>query len=168
MLTPGPVIGLTQQRVPPFRTFAVHRKDGTFPVSRQREDYRMRNIKRAMVASALALPLTLGAAGVASADSFSQEHSHAGPNGSMSHSVQSGTGADGGSSYEESMTSAGPDGANSSGTSANAGSDGSTSFDSFENSAGSDGVSSSETSASTDGSDSEQGALSGVLGGLGL
>lgn len=122
----------------------------------------MRSIRRAMVASALALPLTLGTTGVASADDFTQENSHAGPNGAASHSVQAGTDTDGGSSYQESNTSAGPDGANSSGTSANADADGSTSFEHHQNSAGPDGVSSSETSASTDGQQEDKGLLSGL------
>lgn len=130
----------------------------------------MRTIRRAMVAGVLALPLTLGAAGVASADDFSHESTQTGPNGVVSQSVQSSTDADGGSSYNESNTSAGPDGATSGGTSANAGADGSTSFEQHENSAGPDGTSSSNTSASTDGAgqDESQGVLSGVLSGVGL
>jgi hypothetical protein len=78
----------------------------------------MRTIRRAMVAGALALPLTLGTAGIASADtSYNENSSFAGPDGASTYSVSSwaGTGDNGyyggGASFEESESSASADGA---------------------------------------------------------
>ncbi|MEV7554001.1 hypothetical protein AB0N89_30660 [Amycolatopsis sp. NPDC089917] len=75
----------------------------------------MRTIRRTIAASALALPLMIGAAGVASADSFGSTEVQAGPDGAATHSVQSDTHR-GSSSFHENSSAAGPDGAGSSET----------------------------------------------------
>lgn len=80
----------------------------------------MRTIRRTMAAGALALPLTLGAAGIASADSFGSTQVQASPDGVATHSVQAN--ADRGtSSFHENATTAGPDGAASTDTHASTG-----------------------------------------------
>ncbi|RSN53671.1 hypothetical protein DMH01_38910 [Amycolatopsis sp. WAC 04182] len=69
----------------------------------------MRTIRRTLAASALAVPLTLGAAGIASADSYGSTEAQAGPDGAATHSVQASTDR-GSSSFHENSTAAGPDG----------------------------------------------------------
>jgi hypothetical protein len=137
----------------------------------------MRTIKRAVVASALALPLTLGTAGIASADTdYNENGSFAGSDGAGSYSVsaqadgnhEGGNGGDG-TSFEESSNFAGPDGAFSEYTRANADGDGGASFEQGSSSATADGASSQNVSSSTDGNgdnggaDEEQGLLGGLL-----
>ncbi|AGM09866.1 hypothetical protein AB0E55_24800 [Amycolatopsis keratiniphila] len=126
----------------------------------------MRTIRRTLVASALALPLTLGAAGIASADTYGSTEVQAGPDGAATHSVQSDTHR-GSSSFHENSAAAGPDGAAHSSTSATAGENGDSQYRQHSGWAGQDGAGSSETHSSTDGG-SDQGVLSGTLGAIGL
>ncbi|EME54552.1 hypothetical protein H074_27758 [Amycolatopsis decaplanina DSM 44594] len=117
-----------------------------------------------MVASALALPLMIGAAGIASADSYGSTEVQAGPDGAATHSVQAGTHR-GSSSFHENSTAAGPDGAATSDTSATANRNGDSRYRQHSGWAGQDGAGSYETHSSTgDG----QGVLSGTLGAIGL
>ncbi|MBB5853229.1 hypothetical protein ACFQ05_08010 [Amycolatopsis umgeniensis] len=122
----------------------------------------MRTIRRTMVASALALPLMIGAAGIASADSFGSTQVQAGPDGVASHSVQADTHR-GSSSFHEHSSAAGPDGVASQHKSASADRDGGSKYQEHSGWAGQDGAGSSETHSSTDGGH-DQGVLSGVLG----
>lgn len=82
----------------------------------------MSTVRRAIVAGALALPLTLGTAGIASADTaYDADHSYAGVEGAGSYEVnsfagdhESGDNGDdtdgyGGAYFEESWSHAGPD-----------------------------------------------------------
>ncbi|WP_211323187.1 hypothetical protein [Amycolatopsis palatopharyngis] len=136
----------------------------------------MRTVKRAVVASALAFPLTLGTAGIASADaSFGENGSFAGADGAGSYSVSSQADghvrADGdGTSFEESSSFAGPDGAWTEYVSAHADGDGDTSFEQGSSSATSEGASSENVSSSAggdvhiEGSEDEQGLLGGLIG----
>jgi hypothetical protein len=126
----------------------------------------MRTIRRTMAAGALALPLTLGAAGIASADSFGSTQVQAGPDGAATHTVQSGT-HDGASAFHESSTAVGPEGAATSDTAAKADSHGDSQFRQHAGWAGQDGVGSSETHAST-GNSHDRGVLSGTLDAIGL
>jgi hypothetical protein len=73
----------------------------------------MRTIRRVMVAGALAIPFTLGAAGIASADvGYGENESWAGPDGAYKSSVSSFAGSGGeGVYFQESSSWAGPDGA---------------------------------------------------------
>lgn len=81
----------------------------------------MGTVRRAMVASALALPLTLGTAGIASADSgYGENESYAGAEGAGTSNVQSYAGGHGhhghgydsfGAYFAESSSHAGPEGA---------------------------------------------------------
>lgn len=73
----------------------------------------MRKFTRSVVTGALAAPLLLtGAAGIAAADSYSDQSSVAGPSGAWSEGVHSGTGEGGhGATFSRSMNGAGPDGA---------------------------------------------------------
>ncbi|GAA3587182.1 hypothetical protein GCM10022222_84790 [Amycolatopsis ultiminotia] len=136
----------------------------------------MRTIRRVVAASAIALPLTIGAAGLASADTYDQNTVSVGADGATVHNVHSSTGQDGrgtnsggGASYEQNNSTAGPDGASSDRTNANADGNGGASYDTSHDSAGPDGASSSSTHASTGGQHhNHQGrVLGGLLGGLG-
>ncbi|MER7863443.1 hypothetical protein ABTX61_30365 [Amycolatopsis japonica] len=98
----------------------------------------MRTIRRTLVASALALPLTLGAAGIASADTYGSTEVQAGPDGAATHSTSATAGENGDSQYRQ-----------------------------HSGWAGQDGAGSSETHSSTDGGH-DQGVLSGTLGAIGL
>ncbi|MBK1789426.1 hypothetical protein [Prauserella cavernicola] len=123
-------------------------------------------IRRTMIASALALPLALGTAGFASADTgYDEQSSMVGPDGASTSSVSAQTGENG-SSFEHSSTGATSDGAWSESTEANADANGGTSFEHNSNSASGDGASSHSVTSNTDGGPG--GPLSGVLGGLGL
>ncbi|MFJ8914085.1 hypothetical protein [Amycolatopsis sp. NPDC102389] len=126
----------------------------------------MRTIRRTLAASALAVPLTLGAAGIASADSYGSTEVQAGPDGAATHSVQAGTDR-GSSSFHENSTAAGPDGAATSDTSATANRDGDSHYRQHSGWAGQNGAGSDETHSSTDGGH-DQGVLSGTLGAIGL
>jgi hypothetical protein len=135
----------------------------------------MRTIKRAMIAGALALPLTLGTAGIASADvGYGENGSFAGPDGAGDYSVSSQAGGSGesggnggGTSFEESSSFAGPDGAWNDYTSANADGDGNTSFEQGSSGASADGAYSEEVSSSAGGDSENEGTESeGLLGGL--
>ena len=137
----------------------------------------MRTIRRTMAAGALALPLTLGAAGIASADSFGSTQVQAGPDGAATHTVQSDS-QRGASSFHENTTAAGPDGAATSGTSATADRHGDSQFRQHSGWAGQDGVGSSDTHSGTDAQthgshdqgshDHGEGVLSGTLDAIGL
>jgi hypothetical protein len=95
----------------------------------------MRTIRRAIVAGALALPLTLGTAGIAFADigypdgngtadlSFEETLSWAGPDGAGSDSTYANADGDGDATFEQDSATAGPDGATSDSVSASTGSD---------------------------------------------
>ncbi|WIV60447.1 hypothetical protein [Amycolatopsis nalaikhensis] len=124
----------------------------------------MRTIRRAMAAGALALPLTLGAAGIASADSFGSTEVQAGPDGAATHSVRTGT-HDGGSGFHEVSTAATPDGAAVSGTTATADQHGDTQYRQQAASATEDGVATQDTSATSDthADIPGEGVLSGTL-----
>jgi hypothetical protein len=77
----------------------------------------MQTIRRAMIAGALALPLTLGTAGIASADTgvtFEESTSWAGSDGAGIDSTYSIAGSDGNTTFEQNSATAGPDGASSS------------------------------------------------------
>jgi hypothetical protein len=120
----------------------------------------MHTIKRALVAGALALPLTLGTAGIASADtSYDENGSFAGPDGAGQYSVssQAGNGEDGengdggdGVAFEESSSFAGPDGAWSEFVRSFADGDGGTFFERGSSSATEDGASSNNVESSAD------------------
>jgi len=109
----------------------------------------MRTIRRTMAAGALALPLTLGAAGIASADSFGSTQVQAGPDGAATHSVQSGTHR-GGSTFHENSTAAGPDGVATSDKAASADRHGGSQYRQHAGTASKDGVATQDTSAQTD------------------
>ncbi|MBE1500579.1 hypothetical protein H4696_007679 [Amycolatopsis lexingtonensis] len=109
----------------------------------------MRTIRRTMAAGALALPLTLGAAGIASADSFGSTQVQAGPDGAATHSVQSGTHR-GGSTFHENSTAAGPDGVATSDKAASADRHGGSQYRENAGTASKDGVATQDTSARTD------------------
>jgi hypothetical protein len=121
----------------------------------------MRTIKRALVAGALALPLTLGTAGIASADTMYDENgSFAGPEGAGQFSVSSQAsdgeevengengGGEGGVSFDESSSFAGPDGAFSEFVRSFADGEGGTAFERGMSSATEDGASSNNVEAS--------------------
>lgn len=71
----------------------------------------MRKLHRGIAAGTLALPLVLGATGVAAADSFQQGNTAAGPDGAASHTVSTNADGSGNASYDQKHTAAGPDGA---------------------------------------------------------
>jgi hypothetical protein len=137
----------------------------------------MRTIKRTVVVNALALPLTLGTAGIASADTgYNETGTFAGADGAGSYSVSAqadgnseGGTRGGGTSFEESSSFAGPDGAFNEYTRARAHGDGGTSFEQDSSSANADGASSNNVSSSAGAHgdngdvDEEQGLLGGLL-----
>ncbi|MGW4488754.1 hypothetical protein ACWEOE_33555 [Amycolatopsis sp. NPDC004368] len=133
-------------------------------------------IRRIVAAGAIALPLTLGAAGIASADTYTDTSVSAGPDGVSTSSTHASTGdhGGGGASYQQHNSMAGPDGATSDHTTATTGGhgdNGGASFDQGQNWAGPDGASSSHTSSNTGtGTDSGSGhgVLTGIVGSLGL
>jgi hypothetical protein len=91
----------------------------------------MNSIRRTMIAGALALPLMLGAAGIASADtsggwgndgpSYHETGSSAGPDGASNNSVHSGSDGWGGSYFHGHYDWAGPDGSTSHDTGSSSG-----------------------------------------------
>jgi hypothetical protein len=130
----------------------------------------MRTIRRAMVAFAIAVPLTLGGAGIASANDYNGRG-------------YGGYGADG-VSWSESSSSAGPDGAYSEYTASGA-NDGATYYQHESNGANADGAYSNNVNSSAGGhyyddgytdeeytedeyDYTEGGLLTGLLGGIGL
>jgi hypothetical protein len=132
----------------------------------------MRTIRRTMIASALALPLTIGAAGVASADSFSEHGTYVGPEGAHSQSVSTYAGEQGGTSFEQQSSSVTAEGAWTEQVSTGTSVDGETTFEQSSSGAGEDGAYSDSTSASAGGNvDAEydnDGVLGGLLGSIGL
>lgn len=83
----------------------------------------MRMITVAVAAGAVALPLTLGAAGIASADTYGQQDSVATPDGATSQSVHASAGDNGDATFHQYNLTAGPDGASCSDTTASTGTD---------------------------------------------
>jgi hypothetical protein len=127
----------------------------------------MRMIRRTLAGAALALPLTAGAAGIASADTVTGNEVQAGPDGAATHSVQANAGRAGGS-YHENTTVAGRDGVATADTSATGDGHGNAQFRQRTGSAAADGVSSSDTRVKTGGVQPDQGVLAGTLNALGL
>jgi hypothetical protein len=133
----------------------------------------MRNIRRTMVAGALALPLTFGTAGMAMADSFSEEQSYATADTSVIQSTDASTDEDG-SSFEQGSSAASEDGASSEHTSASTDGEGGSSFEHGSSAANEDGAWSNNTSAGTDGDDEydndtyDDGVITELLDGIGL
>lgn len=133
----------------------------------------MSTIRRGIVAAALAFPIALGTAGIASADTgYDSGSSNAGPDGTGTSQTTASTSGQG-SSFEQSGSWAGEDGASHQSTEAHAG-QGASSFEHNSDSASADGASSSHTSSHAGGyehtgtSQQQGGALSGVLSGIGL
>lgn len=154
----------------------------------------MSTIRRSIIAGALALPMSLGTVGVASAADFSQEETQATPNGVVTQSVeaddngdgvsyeQQSAGAnengawheetstsadgDGGATFHEQSTTANENGVTSNETSSNIDGDGNASFNQESVTANQNGVTSSETSAGTDDANEEdnEGGLLNILG----
>ncbi|MYW97629.1 hypothetical protein G3I59_45220 [Amycolatopsis rubida] len=115
-----------------------------------------RTVRRTLVAGALALPLTLGAAGIASADTYTASTATAGPAGASHSSIYSSTGsnphyAGGSATYYRENASATEDGASSDYTYAAADSRGGVRYAHGENTAGPEGATSSHVSASAGG-----------------
>lgn len=132
----------------------------------------MRTIRRTMIAGALALPLMLGTAGLASADSYNETHVNVGPEGVSSHNTNASTGSAGqgsgsGTSFEKSHEGAGPDGATSGSVNAQTDGQGNASYQEDNAHAGPNGAGSDSTNAST-GGQNQGGPVSGLIGGLGL
>lgn len=81
----------------------------------------MRKLHRGIAAGVLALPLVLGATGVAAADSFEQGNTAVGPGGAASNTVETSVDGSGNASYGQQRAAAGPDGAASHDTSSTTG-----------------------------------------------
>ena len=81
----------------------------------------MRKLHRGIAAGTLALPLVLGATGVAAADSFQQGEAAVGPDGAASNAVSTNVDGSGNASYDQKHAAAGPDGAASHDTSSTTG-----------------------------------------------
>jgi hypothetical protein len=124
----------------------------------------MRTIRRVMVAGALAVPFTLGAAGIASADvGYGENESWAGPDGAYENSVSSfagdGDGVEGGEGggegvyFQENSSWAGPDGAWSENLATGTDGNGNTFYFMDVSGAGPDGASSHDVSSVAGGDD---------------
>lgn len=131
----------------------------------------MRTIRRTMIASALALPLTIGAAGVAGADSFSENDTLVGPEGVYSQSVSTHAGDQGDTSFEQQSSSATAEDASIEQVSAGTSADGEATFEQSSSGAGEDGAFSESTTANAGYEDTEydnDGVLGGLLSNIGL
>ncbi|MEV6899145.1 hypothetical protein [Amycolatopsis sp. NPDC051372] len=133
----------------------------------------MKTIRRIVAASAIALPLTLGAAGIASADTYTNTNVAAGPDGVSTSSTHASTGEQSGesASYHQQNSNAGPDGVSNDHTTAGTDGNGGASFDQGQSWAGPDGAQSSHTGSNTDAntdSGSGHGVLTGIVGSLRL
>lgn len=114
----------------------------------------MRSITRMIVGTMIAIPLTVGAAGMALADDFTSSSTSAGPNGTVTERVITGVDADGNAFFIRQHIMTGPDGASSTTTTSSTGgavpgapTGGGSTFVKGSNSAGPNGSSSTLTSS---------------------
>lgn len=111
----------------------------------------MRTVRRTMVATALALPLAFGSAGLASADEYGSETAVVGPDGVATEQVAANAGSqEQGVSYVTESQYAGPAGAASDVTYAGTDGDGEAAYYTESAAASEDGAASSSTWAATD------------------